>query len=137
MLGTLNLPISAHLPVTIARPGSATTTCEPSSHSSVYRGRSATAAPAPMFIMADEELPPTLGVLWQVVQVPKTCGWPSTSLNPGTTEIRMGKVLNNISPRATACCAAELLPLAVAQLVYRVKALGSKPVPELIPAEKG
>src|SRR5678809_1001890 len=63
--------------------------------------------------------------------------WPRTSLNSGTPVILMGKLLNSISPRAMDCCAAALLPLAVAQLVYRVNALGSNPVPELIPAEKG
>ena len=36
----------------------------------------------------------------------------------------MGKVLNNISPRATACCDEAVLPVAAAQLVYKLNALG-------------
>ena len=102
-----------------------------------YEGRLAFGEAVPMSIISKVELLPTFGVLWQVVHVPMTWVWPKTSLNLGTPVILMGKLLNSISPRAMDCCAAALLPLAVAQLVYRVKALGSNPVPELIPAEKG
>src|SRR4029077_12070306 len=101
------------------------------------RRRFAVGEVVPMFIISGNESPPTLGVLWQLVQVPMMIGWPWTSLNPGTTEISMGKVLNNTSPRATDCCAAALDPLADAQLVYRVNALGVNAAPVLIPGEKG
>ena len=49
----------------------------------------------------------------------------------------MGKLLNNISPRAIDCCDAAFAPLALAQLEYRVNTLGSNADPEFIPAEKG
>src|SRR5271165_1435237 len=90
-----------------------------------------------MSIMSGEESLPSFGVLWQVEQVAVITGWPRTSLNPDTSEMVMGKVLNKTSPRATDCCAAALLPLAEAQLANRVKALGLKAAPELMPTEKG
>ena len=42
----------------------------------VQRGGQTWEEPVPMFIMPNDELPPTFGVLWQVVQVPVTWVWP-------------------------------------------------------------
>ena len=74
-----------------------------------------------MFIIANVESPPTLGVLWHVVQVPDDLSLALNIVQSGTLVILMGKVLNNISPRATDCCAAAFVPVAFAQLAYRVK----------------
>ena len=71
MPGTLNLPMSAHLPVTIARPGSVVHHLSAVVALERVRGKPACGAPVPMFIISGTESPPTLGVLWQVVQVPK------------------------------------------------------------------
>ncbi len=104
--GPLNLPMSAHLPVNRARPGSVVRTVAPVAlWRSVYSGMSGvrrSASVRPMSSGRPTEWLPTFGVLWQLLQVPATSAWPSTSLKPPTPEMVSGRLLNSASPRTIA-----------------------------------
>ena len=57
--------------------------------------------------------------------------WPCISLDPGTAEISMGRLLNSICPRAMDCRAAAFGPPALVHREYRLNALGLNLLPLL------
>src|SRR5215470_6790480 len=142
--GPLNFPMSAHLPVVIARPGSVVVIVSPvDSRRSVYSGMSAVrrdASVSPIFNGAFTEWLPAFGVSWQVVHVPVNEPGTATplgkisSLRPATPEIVIGSELKRRSPRTIALlawstasrrCGSERL----VQASNIVKALGSNGAP--------
>src|SRR5262249_8536290 len=99
-MGPLTLPMSAHWPVIIARPGSVTTKVLPAADPLVHRrvktgnpeisragGLLAPALAMPIFKGALTEWLPTLGVSWHVPQKPGIVSRPSASLSPVTPVI--------------------------------------------------
>src|SRR5262249_37377141 len=102
-IGPLNFPMSAHLPLIMARPGSVVCTLSPvDSRRSVYSGMSGVRREAsvnPVLRGAVTEWSPTFGASWHVVHVPVNDAgsvtpfekvWP---FNPATPLSTIGFVL--------------------------------------------
>ncbi len=105
-IGPLNLPMSAHFPVTIARPMSVTWVITPVElHITVKSGRSDVRrepSTSPILSGAGTEWSPTFGESWQVPQKPSMVSVCRTSLSPATPVIGIFSVLKRFWPRAMA-----------------------------------
>src|SRR5574341_190511 len=114
-IGAFVLPISAHFPLIMETPRSATSKVLPASgpfvHNTVNTGSQemssaggalSPAAVTPICSANLAEWLPTFGVSWQVLQVPLTVDLPNVSFSPATPVILNGMELKTCSPRARA-----------------------------------